>query len=43
MIKRAIEHRRNAIAEDRAWLQAKKAILEQAEQKLMKEVQTLAA
>ena len=43
MIKRAIEHRRNAIVEDREWLQAKKAILEQAEQKLMKEVQTLAA
>ena len=42
MIHKAIENRRQGIAEDREWLRAKRALLEGAEKKLMRIVDSIA-
>jgi len=41
MIKKAIENRRNKIKEDREWLKGKKVVLEEAEQKLKRAVESI--
>ncbi len=43
MIQKAIANQRRRIAEDRGWLRAKRALLEDAEKKLMRAVDSLAA
>jgi len=43
MIRRAIENRRKSIVEDREWLRAKRSLLDNAEGKLLRAVESLAA